>query len=241
MFHPKGPSLAELIRQALSSTDRGYDLLAPKFEFTPFRTPAAILEVAARIAAEGGPIRQTLDVACGTGAALRELQPVTSGLSVGVDRSEGMLKQARESAPHQKSAALVRADALALPFASAFDVVTCFGAFGHILEADEPRFVAEVKRVLRPGGRFIFATADAPSSFHPAVWMARGFNLAMRLRNAVLKPEFIMYYLTFLLPRATELLAGEGFRVDVHRQVFPAPYHRLVLVVATSPEVEVKT
>ena len=39
MFHPQGPTFWELARQALSSTQRGYDLLAPKFDFTPFRTP----------------------------------------------------------------------------------------------------------------------------------------------------------------------------------------------------------
>ena len=33
MFHPQGPTLWELAVQALSSTERGYDLLAPKFEF----------------------------------------------------------------------------------------------------------------------------------------------------------------------------------------------------------------
>ena len=48
MFHPKGPSFFELVEQALSSTERGYDLLAPKFDYTPFRTPDEILEVVRR-------------------------------------------------------------------------------------------------------------------------------------------------------------------------------------------------
>ena len=34
MFHPNGPSFFELVEQALSSTERGYDLLAPKFDYT---------------------------------------------------------------------------------------------------------------------------------------------------------------------------------------------------------------
>ena len=44
MFHPKGPTLLELTKQALSSTTKGYDLLAEKFEYTPFRTPDILLE-----------------------------------------------------------------------------------------------------------------------------------------------------------------------------------------------------
>ena len=47
MFHEKGPTLLELARQALSSTEHGYDLLAPKFDYTPFRTPDAILDAVA--------------------------------------------------------------------------------------------------------------------------------------------------------------------------------------------------
>jgi hypothetical protein len=35
MFHPEGPSFWELVVQALSATERGYELLAPKFEYTP--------------------------------------------------------------------------------------------------------------------------------------------------------------------------------------------------------------
>ena len=47
MFHPDGPTFWELARQALSSTTRGYDLLAPKFDVTPFRTPDVILRKSA--------------------------------------------------------------------------------------------------------------------------------------------------------------------------------------------------
>ena len=66
-----------------------------------------------------------------------------------------------------------------------------------------------------------------------ADWQARGFNAAMRVRNAVWRPPFVMYYLTFLLPRAKALLESVGFRVEVHRGLLPAPYERHVLVVAT--------
>ena len=45
MFHREGPSVLELTIQWLSSTQRGYDLLAPKFDYTPFRTPDSVLSV----------------------------------------------------------------------------------------------------------------------------------------------------------------------------------------------------
>src|SRR2546430_8673021 len=56
VFHPKGPTLRELAVQALSSTERGYDLLAPKFDCTPFRTPDAILRRGAPAPRAAAPV-----------------------------------------------------------------------------------------------------------------------------------------------------------------------------------------
>lgn len=235
MFAPGGPTLVELAKQALSSTDHGYDLLAPKFDLTPFRTPDEILRVAVEHARTTGPIERALDLGCGTGAAMQWLRPACTRTVVGIDRSRGMLEEARRRLAESRgaSAVLVRGDMLAPPFAAAFDVVTCFGAFGHVLPVDEPRLVRAVRSVLRPGGRFVFATGDEPPLTSPARWAARGFNAVMHVRNALLKPEFVMYYLTFLRERATQLLEAHDFEVDVRRDVFPSPFGRLCLVVAT--------
>jgi ubiquinone/menaquinone biosynthesis C-methylase UbiE len=236
MFHREGPTFLELARQALSSTERGYDLLAPKFDHTPFRTPDAILKATAeRIGPERG-LGAALDVCCGTGAGLRFLRPLCRDRVVGVDLSRGMLAEARRrlaDAPGAAPIELVRGDALALPFREAFDVVTCFGAFGHILEEDEPRFVRELARALKPGGRFVFVTADRITPRNLGWWIGKGFNAAMRVRNALWKPEFVMYYLTFLLPRARALLEAEGFAVEVLEGALPKPFHRYPMVIAT--------
>jgi hypothetical protein len=61
-------------------------------------------------------------------------------------------------------------------------------------------------------------------------WIARGFNAAMHVRNAVWRPPFIMYYLTFLLPKARILLEREGFEVRVEEGIFDPPYEHYLLV-----------
>jgi ubiquinone/menaquinone biosynthesis C-methylase UbiE len=236
MFHRKGPTFFELARQALSSVERGYDLLAPKFEYTPFRTPNPVLQAAMEQVGPPGSIDRAMDLCCGTGAAMRYLRPLCRQEVVGVDLSQGMLDQAREllqDAPGTARLTFVQANALELTYEAQFDVVTSFGAFGHILEEDEPRLVRSVARALRPGGRFIFVTAHPPSKLHPAWWLSKGFNAAMRVRNAVWKPPFVMYYLTFLVPRARELLQANGFEVDVRDGLIPEPFSAYSVVVAT--------
>jgi SAM-dependent methyltransferase len=236
MFHAKGPTFWELAEQALSSTERGYDLLAPKFDYTPFRTPDAILDRVADHLRSLAPFSAGLDVCCGTGAAMRMLRPLCQDRVVGLDVSARMLAEARErtaSAPGAAALHLVRANALQMPFDAAFDVAVCFGAFGHILPRDEGCFVAQVARALRPGGRFVFVTCCLPPWWSLSYWLARGFNGAMRLRNLLLAPPFIMYYLTFLLPEVKALLEAHGFDVEVRDDAFEKPWNVLRLVIAT--------
>jgi ubiquinone/menaquinone biosynthesis C-methylase UbiE len=236
MFHPQGPTFWELARQALSSTQRGYDLLAPKFEYTPFRTPDIFLKNVGEHLQTLGPFKSGLDICCGTGAAMRFLRPVCSERVVGLDMSAGMLAEAvKRTADAPGSAALefVRGDALQMPFKEAFDVAVCFGAFGHILAEDEDRFVGQIAQALKPGGRFVFLTTTMPPLWSPGYWLARGFNAAMRVRNWVLSPPFIMYYLTFLLPECQQLLEKHGFDVDVRSAGHTGIFSRLRLVTAT--------
>src|SRR5437764_10956724 len=97
MFHPRGPSFFELAVQALSSTERGYDLLAPKFDFTPFRTPDCVLQAARSHLERLGPWRAGLDICCGTGAGVQLLRPLCHERVVGLDFSRGMLDVCREN------------------------------------------------------------------------------------------------------------------------------------------------
>jgi ubiquinone/menaquinone biosynthesis C-methylase UbiE len=236
MFHPQGPTLWELTVQALSSTERGYDLLAPKFDYTPFRTPDEVLETMAAYLRPVAPFQQALDICCGTGAAMRVLRPLVSGRVVGLDISAGMLAEARRrtaDAAGTASLEFVRGDALNMPFADTFDLAVCFGAFGHILQQDQPRFVAEVARALRPGGRFVFVSAYMPPLWSPHYWWRRIFNGVMHVRNCLKSPPFIMYYLTFLLPGVMHLLEAHGFTVELTDVRFNRPFQSMRLVVAT--------
>src|SRR5215831_13063501 len=95
---------------------------------------------------------------------------------------------------------LVRADARHLPFVGTFALAVCFGALGHFIGVDQDLLIASIARALRPGGRFVFISDTKPPILSARFWLAHGFNGAMRVRNALLRPPFVMYYLTFLVP-----------------------------------------
>ena len=210
MFSPQGPSVRELAMQALSSVEGGYDLLAPKFDHTPFRTPDGVLDATAGALRPLGPFGRGLDVCCGTGAGMRVLRSVCQGPVTGVDFSTGMLAQARSAHP---DAEWVRADVRALPFAGAFDLAVSFGALGHFLPAERPALFAGVWRALRPGGVFAFPVGAPQPVTSSWYWALLGFDLAMRVRNAVWRPPFVMYYRTCPLHAVRSDLTASGFTV----------------------------
>jgi ubiquinone/menaquinone biosynthesis C-methylase UbiE len=211
VFSPQGPSLRELCVQALSSVERGYDDLAPKFDHTPFRTPDSILEATVQALADAGPFDTGLDVCCGTGAGLSVLRRLCRHGITGVDFSAGMLAQARTA---DAEATLVRADVRALPFADGFDLAVTFGALGHFLPSERPVLFEGVHRALRPGGLFAVPVGAFPPLTSVAHWMLLGFDLAMLVRNTVVRPPFVMYYSTNSLAAVRQDLKGAGFTVD---------------------------
>ncbi|MBK3556257.1 methyltransferase domain-containing protein [Streptomyces sp. MBT56] len=251
MFTEQGPTVRELAVQALSSIEHGYDLLAPKFDHTPYRTPDRVLDAVRDEVRRLGPFDTGLDVCCGTGAGVGVLRRLCRERVVGVDFSAGMLAEARAAfppegerpagegpaaagpaeedpategpagegpaaeAPAGEGPAVdwVRADARSLPFAPAFDLALSLGAFGHFLPAERFGLFAEVYGSLRPGGQFVFPIGAPPPVGSRAYWSLLGFDAAMRVRNALWRPQFVMYYRTFRLGDVLEDLTRAGFAV----------------------------
>ncbi|MFA5506126.1 MAG: class I SAM-dependent methyltransferase [Vulcanimicrobiota bacterium] len=222
------PTFFELARQALSSTQRGYDLLAPKFEQTPYATPvpwvrAAIERIEQRYPLEGRD-GHGLDLACGTGRGARVLRRYCGSVE-GVDFSEGMLEQARRlsagySGLHFRQAELHK---LELP-RRRFDRVVCFGAWGHILPSFRARLLEQVVESLAPGGVFFTLTANEARIFEKRFWYYLAFDLAICIRNLLWFDEFHMYYRLNSTRRLMESLATVlGARADCVLSSEPLP------------------
>jgi SAM-dependent methyltransferase len=179
-----------------------------------------------------------LDAGMGPGRLCAEL--AGRGWTVsGIDAADGMVAAARERLP-EAADRLVRADVESLPFDNrSFDAVTVTGVLEY---AQIPRALAEVARVLRPGGR---AVVSYPSPhalygnwkvrvYYPAVrvakrvlgrphpWLPRGAGggpidpkgFLTRLRAADLEPETFEHCGFLLLPSPVDIvLPGVAARI----------------------------
>jgi ubiquinone/menaquinone biosynthesis C-methylase UbiE len=130
-----------------------YDQIAPLYDSQPYRERVVDPELLMFLRERGSDKSPALlDIACGTGNQLiANRSTATNGTLVGVDRSIGMLRQARGKSTEST---WIQADAAALPCpAHSFDFISCQFAFHHF--ADKAGMLREAFRVLRCKGRFV--------------------------------------------------------------------------------------
>jgi len=123
-------------------------------------------------AAEHAWGKDVLEAACGAGLGLGWLAERAMSLEAS-DIDEENCRIARETYRGQTKIHVNRGDALDLPFeACSFDLVVLFEALYYL--ADVPRFLAEARRVLRPGGALLISTVNCEwSGFHPSPFHTR--------------------------------------------------------------------
>jgi ubiquinone/menaquinone biosynthesis C-methylase UbiE len=124
---------------------------------------------------------KVLDIGCGTGGLLDQLQAGSEELW-GMDISEEALKYCSLRGHNR----LVLGDALHAPFPPAyFDVITAIGLIEHLEEDD--LFLHEIRRLLKPNGIFIMLTSSFPylwsmhdtANEHKRRYYLRQFNRKM--------------------------------------------------------------
>jgi SAM-dependent methyltransferase len=142
-------------------TDRVFNGSIPKLYeayLVPLIFEPYAADLASRVAARSP--RRVLEIAAGTGVVTRRLAaalPASTAI-VATDLNQPMLDEAAARGT-ARAVEWRQADAMRLPFADAsFDAVVC--QFGVMFFADKPKAFAEARRVLAPGGVFVFNVWD---------------------------------------------------------------------------------
>lgn len=114
------------------------------------------------------PGEHMLDVGCGTGVLTRLAAETVgpAGAATGIDPGPDMIRMARQNAAATASAARFHLAAVeSLPFADAgFDVVLSSLMLHHLPADVRRQGLAEIRRVLKPGGRLLAVDIDRPEN-----------------------------------------------------------------------------
>ena len=123
------------------------------------------------------PSDTVLDVGCGNGHHLFAMKDSFSS-ATGVDLSSGMIEQARTAAKeHPECRVSFHTDDSESLFTlkdNTFDVVFCVGALEHMI--DKVAVLRAVRRVLKPGGRFVCLTLNGRYAWYRYIAPRLGYE-----------------------------------------------------------------
>ena len=173
--------------------------------------PAMFIPSSKPLLEHAGPVagQRAIDLACGSGIVTELIADAvgSDGSVVGLDFSQPMLEVARSKQISAAPIEWVESDAAAIPFPDAsFDLAVC--QHGVQFFPDPLAFATEVKRILRPGGRFAF-TVWADASEHP---LLEALFRSISERLSVSYSSFFPPFFFFPPPALVSLLGDAGYR-----------------------------
>ncbi len=155
-----------------------------------------------------------LEIAVGTGVAFEKIvQQNSTGRNIGIDISTGMLEQAKKRMANEQNGnyTLQTASALDLPFDDhAFDLVLNNYMFDLLAFDEMDQVLEEIKRVLKPRGRLVFASMTFGERFGSGIY-ERIYQLSPKLMGGCRGV------------RMSEKVKKHGFEIvsrEYHQQVF---------------------
>ena len=137
----------------VGSVPEVYDRYMGPMIFEPYA-----VDIAGRVPPDASKV---LEIACGTGISTRAIRNALSAPArlIATDLNQEMINRARSKFTAIENVELRQADATSLPFPDAsFDTIVC--QFGMMFFPDKDAALQEVRRVLRPGGMFLFSVWD---------------------------------------------------------------------------------
>jgi len=221
------PAGATSEESAAANVQQMFDSIAPRYDLLNHLLSAGLdRRWWARAAANfhdvlRKPDARVLDLCCGTGdmaLALMKLRPVNAGEAplLAIDFSHEMLVRGAEKiAPHNIIA--IEADALHLPLADgSLDLVT--SAFGFRNLANYEEGLAELYRVLRPGGQIGILDCNQPEGLVGALYDLYFKKILPKIGGMISGDAGAYQYLPASVerfprpPRMLEMIRNAGFK-----------------------------
>jgi SAM-dependent methyltransferase len=166
-------------------------------------------EQAAELVRRVGEGRDVLEVGCGTGLVLQRVASFAR-TARGIDLSPGMLERARA-----RGLDVVEGSATALPFDDAsFDVAYSFKVLAHVPDLEQA--LAEMARVVRPGGHIVFDAYNRQSLRYVVKRLFGPRSTSSSFDEAAIPTRFQSPgEIRRFLPLGTRVVAQSGIRIAI--------------------------
>jgi ubiquinone/menaquinone biosynthesis C-methylase UbiE len=193
-----------------------YDQIAEGFATVNADMPSELILAVDQFLSLTEPGALILDLGCGAGRDMAWLESQEATI-VGSDLSVGMLAQARLRA----RGSLVQADMRRLPFQrGCFQGVWCCAALLHLPKADAPRALAEVHRVLAPGGPLFLSVHEGTGE---------GWERTTHYGKPIER-----FFARYRAEEMTAMLVESGFAIHDHTADSAGSRHWLSFIVTAS-------
>lgn len=127
------------------------------------------------------PTDTIVDVGCGSGRLANALKELESLKYTGIDVVQELLDYAKQIC-NRKDWTFYKATDLKIPLPDhSADWISCFSVFTHLLHEESYAYLAEMRRVLKPGGKIAFSFLDFSIPNHWTVFTSNLCQLGDRV------------------------------------------------------------
>lgn len=161
-----------------------------------------------------------LDVGCGSGRLANALKEMPALTFIGIDVVQELLDYADEICQRDDWSFIKTTD-LKIPLDdNSIDMVACFSVFTHLLHEETYAYLAEIRRVLKPGGKVVFSFLDFSIPEHWTVFASNLIQINSRVHlNQFIDPHAIKIWCQHLQLDIEKIFSGNQPYIHISEPV----------------------